>query len=66
MDLPSRTFYEGVNPKKIWNNCHKSTIRHIRRILMSHTSRQPHPERATKGPGRQGGNLMGKQGVKQG
>ena len=23
MDLPSRAFYEGVNPKTIWNNCHR-------------------------------------------
>ena len=28
MDMPCRAFYEGVNPKTILNNCHKSTIRH--------------------------------------
>ena len=28
MDMPCRAFYEGVNPKTILNNCHKSTTRH--------------------------------------
>ena len=23
IDMPSRAFYEGVNPKTIWNNCHR-------------------------------------------
>ena len=35
MDLPSRAFYEGANPKTIWNNCAESTKRHIGQFLMS-------------------------------
>ena len=31
MDLPSRAFYEGVNPKTILNNCHEDTKRHHNR-----------------------------------
>ena len=33
MDLPSRAFYEGVNPKTIWNNCHEHTKWHHNRAL---------------------------------
>ena len=31
MDLPSRAFYEGVNPRTILNNCHEDTKRHHNR-----------------------------------
>ena len=36
MDLPSRAFYEGVNPKTILNNCHEYTKRY-------HNSASPQP-----------------------
>ena len=37
MDRPSRAFYEGVNPKTIWNNCHRkaeaSVVGRVQRLL---------------------------------
>ena len=39
MDLPSRAFYEGVNPKTIWNNCHECTHRHFLTLHVRKTGR---------------------------
>ena len=31
MDMPCMAFYEGVNPKTIWNNCHQLCFNRYRR-----------------------------------
>ena len=36
IDMPCRAFYEGVNPKTIWDNCHESTGRRIGHFLTLH------------------------------
>ena len=41
MDMPSRAFYEGVNPKTILNNCPESTKRHIGQLLICHIRKSP-------------------------
>ena len=48
MDLPSRAFYEGVNPKTIWNNCHECTHRHFLTLHVGKTGREKQGENRAK------------------
>ena len=47
MDMPSRAFYEGVNPKTILNNCSNRQMNNCSNSQMNNRSNNC-PERTTR------------------